>query len=123
MQKVKLLLTLEIDEETGETKCLDRKIINDDIRVRKPSVSVKDNEWQEVGDWMWDNRDSYSGISVLPYSDHSYVQPPFETCTEDVYVELSKSLSNIDLSKVVEMFDSTDLKGEAACGGGGCEVK
>ena len=87
------------------------------------TVSVKDNEWQEVGDWMWDNRDSYSGISVLPYSDHSYVQPPFETCTEDVYVELSKSLSNIDLSKVVEMFDSTDLKGEAACGGGGCEIK
>lgn len=87
------------------------------------TVSVKDNEWQEVGDWMWGNRDSYSGISVLPYSDHSYVQPPFETCTEDVYVELSKSLSNIDLSKIVEMLDYTDLKGEAACGGGGCEIK
>ena len=52
---------------------------------------------------MWDNRDSYGGIPVLPYSDHSYVQPPFETCTEDVYVELSKSLSNIDLSKIVEI--------------------
>lgn len=87
------------------------------------TVSVKQDEWDEVRDWMWTNRDLYSGISILPYADHTYVQPPFETCTEEMYNELSKHLHSIDLTKVVEIIDSTDLKGEAACGGGGCEIK
>ena len=72
---------------------------------------------------MWNNRELYSGISLLPYSDHSYIQAPFETCTKETYEELSKHLNFIDLSKVVEIIDMTDLKGEAACGGGNCEVK
>ena len=88
------------------------------------TVSVKDNEWDEVRDWMWENRDIYSGISVLPHSDHTYTQAPFETCTKEVYEDLVKHLKSIDLSKVVEIVDGTDLKGEAACGGGGgCEIK
>lgn len=88
------------------------------------TVSIKDNEWNEVRDWMWNNRDIYSGISVLPYSDHTYTQAPFESCTKEVYEELSKSLHSIDLSKVVEIVDGTDMKNEAACGGvTGCEIK
>ena len=87
------------------------------------TISVKDTEWDEVRDWMWSNRESYSGISILPHSDHSYVQAPFETCTKEVYEELSKHLHSIDLSKVVEIVDMTDLKGELACSGGGCEIK
>jgi len=87
------------------------------------TVSIKDTEWDMVGEWMWDNRKFYNGLSVLPYADHTYIQAPFEDCTKEKYEEMMKSLSNIDLSKVVEMADNTDLKGEVACGADGCEIK
>lgn len=88
------------------------------------TVSIKDNEWDEVRDWMWINRNNYSGISILPYSDHSYKQAPFEECTEEVYEALYQHLKTIDLSKVIEINDNTDLSGEVACGGiNGCEIK
>jgi len=86
------------------------------------TVSIKDGEWEAVGQWMWENRKFYNGLSVLPYSDHTYIQAPFEDCTKEKYEEMMKSLTNIDLSKVVELQDNTDLKGEAACAGGACEV-
>ena len=81
------------------------------------------DEWSAVGEWMWRNREYYNGLSVLPYDGGTYVQPPFEDCNEEEYNELAKGLEDIDLSKVVEMYDLTDLKGEVACGPGGCEVK
>ena len=87
------------------------------------TVSVKDSEWDEIYEWMWNNRDNYNGISILPYSDHTYVQAPFEDCTEEKYNELYKHLTAIDLTKVIEVQDNTDLQGEVACGGGGCIVK
>ena len=87
------------------------------------TVSIKENEWGIVGEWMWNNKEHYNGLSVLPYSDHTYVQAPFEDCTKEKYEEMFKTLSNIDLSNVVEMDDATDLKGEAACAGGACEIK
>jgi ribonucleoside-triphosphate reductase len=86
------------------------------------TVSIKDDQWEEVGKWMWDNRKFYNGLSVLPYSDHTYIQAPFEDCTEEKYNEMMKSLHNVDLSQVVELVDNTDLKGEAACAGGACEI-
>lgn len=86
------------------------------------TVSIKENEWEMVGEWMWDNKEHYNGLSVLPYSDHTYIQAPFEDCTEEKYNEMMKSLTNIDLSKVVELDDTTNLKGEAACAGGACEI-
>ena len=87
------------------------------------TVSIKENEWEEVGEWMWDNRKYYNGLSVLPFSDHTYKQAPYEDCTKDEYERLFQSLSNVDLSKIVEMIDNTDLKGEVACGADGCEIK
>ena len=86
------------------------------------TISIRDHEWDSVGEWMWDNKDHYNGLSVLPYSDHTYKQAPFEDITEDEYHELMKSLSNVDLSKIVELDDDTDLSGELACVGGACEV-
>jgi ribonucleoside-triphosphate reductase len=86
------------------------------------TVSIKPDEWVKVGEWMWNNREFYNGLSVLPYSDHSYVQPPFEDCDEARYNELIGSLRDVDLTKVIEEFDGTDLKGSVACGGGQCEV-
>ena len=86
------------------------------------TISVKNDEWETVGKWMWENREFYAGLSVLPYSDHTYIQAPFEDITEEKYNELIKSLHNIDLSNVIEIDDSTDLKAEAACAGGACEI-
>ena len=72
---------------------------------------------------MFENREHYNGLSVLPYSDHTYKQAPFEDCTKEEYERLFQSLTNIDLSKVIEMEDETDLSGELACSGGACEIK
>lgn len=86
------------------------------------TVSIKADEWEAVGKWMWENRKFYNGLSVLPYDGGSYTQAPYEDCTEEKYEELMQSLSNIDLTQVLELADNTDLKSEAACAGGACEV-
>ncbi len=87
------------------------------------TVTIKPDEWVGVGEWMWDNRENFTALSVLPYSDHSYMQAPFEDITEEQYKEMVGHLHKIDLTKVVEVEDNTDLAGEVACGGGGCEVQ
>lgn len=86
------------------------------------TVSLKPEEWAPVGEWMWENKDFYNGLSVLPYDNGSYKQAPFEDITEEEYLKLSSSLTNIDLTKVIEIEDNTNLSGEAACAGGACEV-
>jgi len=86
------------------------------------TVSIKEDEWQAVGEWMWRERRHYNGLSVLPYSSHSYKQAPYEDCTKEKYEELMKSLTNVDLSQVIESQDNTDLKGEVACQGGQCDL-
>lgn len=86
------------------------------------TINVRDHEWRSVGDWMWENRDFYNGISVLPYDGGTYKQAPFEDITEDEYNRLYDSITGIDLTKVIELDDETDLSGEVACGGGGCEL-
>jgi ribonucleoside-triphosphate reductase len=87
------------------------------------TVTIKEDEWDEVGEWMWENRATYNGLSVLPHSDHSYKQAPFEDCDEETYNEMLKSLLSVDLTGVIEMQDDTDLQGELACAGGACEIK
>jgi ribonucleoside-triphosphate reductase len=87
------------------------------------TVTIKEDEWDEVGEWMWENRGTYNGLSVLPHSDHTYKQAPFEDCDVDTYNEMLKSLLSVDLTGVVEMQDDTDLQGELACAGGACEIK
>jgi ribonucleoside-diphosphate reductase alpha chain len=87
------------------------------------TVSLKADEWELAGEWMYENREHYNGLSVLPYSDHTYKQAPFEDITKDEYERLFKSLSNIDLSRVIELDDNTDLAGEIACAGSSCEIK
>jgi len=87
------------------------------------TVSIREHEWKAVGEWMWDNKEYYNGLSVLPYDGGSYIQAPFEDCTKERYEELMKTLTEVDLSKVIEIEDNTDLSGEVACAGGACEVK
>jgi ribonucleoside-diphosphate reductase alpha chain len=86
------------------------------------TVSVREHEWDSVGAWMWDNKDSYQGLSVLPYDGGSYTQAPFEDCTKEKYDELIRTLGEVDLTKVEELTDETDLSGEIACGPAGCEI-
>ena len=87
------------------------------------TISIREHEWKAVGEWMWENKEFYNGLSVLPYDGGTYIQAPFEDCTKERYEELMQTLSDVDLSKVIELEDNTDLSGELACAGGACEVK
>jgi ribonucleoside-triphosphate reductase len=87
------------------------------------TISIKNDEWDTIGEWLWENRKFYNGLSVLPFDGHTYVQAPFTDCTEEEYNALMETLKEVDLSKVVELEDMTDLAAEAACAGGACEVK
>ena len=68
-------------------------------------------------------RKYYNGLSVLPYDGGSYTQAPFEEITKEKFEEMIEHLVNVDLSKIIELDDNTDLKGELACAGGSCEVR
>jgi ribonucleoside-diphosphate reductase alpha chain len=86
------------------------------------TVSIKDDEWSAVGDWMWNNREYYTGISVIPYNGGSYKQAPFEDCTKEVYDKMFSYLKKLDLSQIIEDEDNTSLKEQVACAGGACEI-
>jgi ribonucleoside-diphosphate reductase alpha chain len=86
------------------------------------TISVKEDEWDIIGEWMWKNKHCYNGLSVLPYDGGTYTQAPFEDITEEQFNELSQHIQNVDLTKVVEIEDMTNLSGEVACGAGGCEI-
>lgn len=86
------------------------------------TISLKDDEWWECAEWMWDNRYNYNGISVLPYDGGTYIQAPFETITREKYEEMEASLHGINLMDVRELEDGTTLSDQAACAGGACEV-
>jgi ribonucleoside-triphosphate reductase len=86
------------------------------------TVSIQEHEWEEVGKWMWENKETFNGLSVLPYFGGSYTQAPFEDITKEKFDELVQHLHGLDLSKVVEFDDNTALAESAACGGNGCEI-
>ena len=86
------------------------------------TISLKADEWDKAGKWMWDNRECYNGLSVLPYDGGTYTQAPFEDITEQEFNKRVKSLNDVDLSRIVEETDETDLSGELACAGGVCEI-
>ena len=86
------------------------------------TVSIRESEWADVGEWMWENRDVYNGLSVLPYDGGNYDQAPFEDCAKETYEAMLKSLTDIDLTNVYEADDNTNLTDQAACAGGACEV-
>ena len=86
------------------------------------TISLKEEDWELAGEWMWDNREHYNGLSVLPYDGGTYVQAPFEDITEEQYERMFQFLQDIDLSKIVEDKDETTLTSELACAGGACEI-
>ena len=86
------------------------------------TVTIKSDEWKSVGEWMWLNRKSYNGLSVLPFSEHTYVQAPFEDCSKEEYERLLQYVKTINLDLIREDEDETNLSGELACAGGSCEI-
>jgi len=86
------------------------------------TISVKQDEWDSVGEWMWENKNTFNGLAVLPYDNGSYTQAPFEDITEEKFLEMESHLNGIDLKQIVEMTDETDLQDQAACAGGACEI-
>jgi ribonucleoside-diphosphate reductase alpha chain len=86
------------------------------------TVSIKDDEWPSVGEWMWENRESYNGLSVLNYWGGSYQQAPFEDITEEEYNSRIVKLKELDLTKVTEQDDQVNFNESVACGGGACEI-
>ena len=86
------------------------------------TVSIQEGEWEAVGKWMWENKETFNGLSVLPYFGGTYTQAPFEDITEEKFNEMAQHLHSIDLSKVVEFSDETALMDQAACAGGACEI-
>lgn len=86
------------------------------------TITIKDDEWEQVGEWMWKNRKHYNGLSVLPFDTGTYKQTPFEDISEEKYNELNNALTAVDLTQIKEVVDNTNLSGELACAGGSCEV-
>jgi ribonucleoside-diphosphate reductase alpha chain len=86
------------------------------------TISLKKEDWDKAGEWMWENRDCYNGLSVLPYDGGTYIQAPFEDITKKKFEQLVKLLQDVNLENVIEETDETDLSGELACAGGSCEI-
>ena len=103
------------------------KKYQDEWCEHKPSVtiSVKENEWLDVGAWVWNNFDAVSGISFLPYADHSYRQAPYQEISEEEYNEwLTKTTDKVDWNLITEYEkeDSTENTKELACTANTCEI-
>ena len=88
------------------------------------TISVREEEWLEVGAFVYRNFDAISGVSFLPYSDHVYAQAPYQDCTEKEYRKLKKKVPHIDWSKLsdYEKDDYTIASQELSCSGGACEI-
>lgn len=86
------------------------------------TISVKEDEWDDLKEKMWRSREHYSGISLLPFDGGTYEQAPFEDCTKEKYEEMSKLVNDIDLKIVKEDFDNTNRIEQLACAGGSCEI-
>ncbi len=94
---------------------------NNDNNV-SATVSIPDEAWEDVGDWMFENKASYNGLSVLPYDTGNYKQAPFEDISKEHFEKLEASLKSIDLKNVYESDDETEHTAEAACAGGACQI-
>ena len=103
------------------------KMVKVNYTHHNPSVtiSVGDNEWVGVANWVYDNWDIVGGLSFLPKSNHVYQLAPYEECTKEKYEEVLAKFKDLDFSKIViyEKLDETNVKAELACAGGKCEVE
>jgi ribonucleoside-diphosphate reductase alpha chain len=85
-------------------------------------MSIKENEWKEVGEWMWKNKDTFNGLSILPYDGGTYTQAPFENISKSKYYSMLNTLTALNLKLVKELDDNTTRSQEIACSSGSCEL-
>ncbi len=105
------------------TISIDKNRMYDAQEFMKGNTSVTQmDEWEVVGEWMWDNKEYYNGLSVLPYFGGNYVQAPFEDITEEEYNKRIATLHSVDLTNVREMDDAVDFGAIQACAGGQCSL-
>jgi ribonucleoside-diphosphate reductase alpha chain len=116
------LETLERVKKFATQWILPGHINGDNTHNVSATISITD-EWNVVGQWMWDNREVYNGLSVLPYFGGSYKQAPFEDITEEQYTEKLSHLTSVDLTKVMELDDTVDFGQVASCAGGACSLE
>ena len=83
---------------------------------------MKHDEWPAVGEWLWENKKHFNGLSFLPEDLGTYVQTPFETITKERYEQLVTNLNALNVANIVEISDNTNLTDQAACAGGACEI-
>ena len=88
------------------------------------TISVKENEWIEVGSFVYNNFEDISGVSFLPYSDYVYEQAPYTECTKKEFNNLTKQMPDINWSLLTnyEALDNTTSSQELACTSGSCEI-
>jgi ribonucleoside-triphosphate reductase len=86
------------------------------------TISVKDTDWDYLKNWMWENKTSYNGLSILPYSDFVYDQLPFEECSKETFESLLCETKKINLSDINEHEYHHNFEAEIACSGGACEM-
>lgn len=88
------------------------------------TIYVKEHEWLEVGDWVFKNFDNVTGISFLPYSEHTYAQAPYSPCTEQKYIKEVHAFPKVDFSLLpnYELEDETEGAQTLACAANGCEI-
>jgi ribonucleoside-diphosphate reductase alpha chain len=87
------------------------------------TVTMKHDEWPAVGEWLWENKKHFNGLSFLPEDLGTYVQTPFETITKERYEQLVTNLNALNVANIVEISDNTNLTDQQACGGGNCEIQ
>jgi ribonucleoside-diphosphate reductase alpha chain len=114
--------TLERVKKFSKEWILPGHVKGDNTHNVSATISIDTFDWIKVGKWMWENRDSYNGLSVLPYFGGSYKQAPFEDITEEEYNERVSHLTALDLTNVMEIDDFVDFGQVVACAGGACEI-
>jgi ribonucleoside-triphosphate reductase len=86
------------------------------------TINYKQHEVDELFKLLWQDRDSYAAVSLLPFSDSIYQQAPFEDCDKDTFKKYNEMVKEIDLRQVFEMEDNTNRAEQLACSGGVCEI-
>ena len=114
--------TLERVKKFATKWILPGHVNGDNTHNVSATISILEDGWKEVGDWMWTNREVYNGLSVLPHFGHTYLQAPFEDITKEQYDEKINSLKSIDLANVTELDDTVNFNESVACGGGACDI-
>jgi len=103
------------------------KMVKEAYTEHNPSVtvSVGDDEWVAVANWLYENWDIVGGLSFLPRSNHVYRLAPYEAIKKEEYEERAKKLEHVDFSKIYtyEIEDETEIKRELACVAGVCEIE